>query len=259
MVLLDQGGAARHGRLTLTPAPPDLRGLVQHIVMQTHPGGAREWRVVPDLSPHLIARVTDDGNGRRLSVGFVGARSVAAEFDVSTRVITVGLRLRPGTLGALTSIGAVELADRALPLEQVFGRRLLRDLELSVDTPPPVLAAELLRLVRRAAARQEPHRIAGQIERASRVRGLADTLTMPERTLRERAAREIGLRPKLSMRIARLHRALLLARTRTRSAVAHEAGFADQAHLTRECRALLGETPGEWLRRGLPIRSRRPI
>jgi AraC-like DNA-binding protein len=35
--------------------------------------------------------------------------------------------------------------------------------------------------------------------------------------------------------------------------VAVSAGYADQAHLTREWRALAGCTPGEWVRDEVPI------
>jgi AraC-like DNA-binding protein len=47
----------------------------------------------------------------------------------------------------------------------------------------------------------------------------------------------------------------MLARTGDRSwaAIAAMAGYADQAHLTRELHALLGETPSAWRARGSAV------
>jgi AraC-like DNA-binding protein len=65
---------------------------------------------------------------------------------------------------------------------------------------------------------------------------------------------EFGLSPKQLARVVRLQqaRSLVLA-GRPLGEVAVSAGYADQAHLTREWRALAGCTPGEWVRDEVPI------
>jgi AraC-like DNA-binding protein len=69
--------------------------------------------------------------------------------------------------------------------------------------------------------------------------------------LYERSRKSVGLAPKRALRIARLHRALRLADGRQPwSAAAAAAGYADQAHLTRDMQALLGEGPTDWALRG---------
>ena len=74
------------------------------------------------------------------------------------------------------------------------------------------------------------------------------------RSLRERAHREIGLSPKRTLRVLRLHSALHARRYgRSWAQVAYAAGYADQAHLTRELRALLGETPSAWQARASAV------
>jgi transcriptional regulator GlxA family with amidase domain len=67
-----------------------------------------------------------------------------------------------------------------------------------------------------------------------------------ERHLRRRATEALGYGPKTFARIVRFQRALALLRRadRSLSTVAAEAGYADQAHLTRDVTELAGETPG---------------
>ena len=255
MILLDHGGGVQEEEVRLVDAPPDLRGLIEHVWLQIHPKGTREWRIVPDASPHLIAAVTDAPDGAHVRPVLVGPRSRMAIIDVSRRRVTIGVRFRPGSIPALVPAPAVEFVDRAVPLDEAFNANVVRDLEVAADTPPELLVRELLRLVRRAARMSTPAPVAGTLERVCRVRGLADALGVPERTVHDHAVREIGLPPKRALRILRLHRALMLARTPDRSwaTIASMAGYADQAHLTRELQALVGETPSAWRARGSAV------
>ncbi|WP_461029927.1 helix-turn-helix domain-containing protein, partial [Streptomyces sparsus] len=62
-----------------------------------------------------------------------------------------------------------------------------------------------------------------------------------ERQLHRRAVRAFGYGPKTLARVLRLERALTLARAGLPFArVAADAGYADQAHLAREVKALAG-------------------
>ncbi len=86
--------------------------------------------------------------------------------------------------------------------------------------------------------------------RGSSVAELARTLAISERALRRRFNDAIGYGPKKLDRIIRFRRLLQLgARPRDGglAAVAAELGYADQAHLTRDCRELSGLTPAELL------------
>jgi AraC-like DNA-binding protein len=250
MVLLDNGGC-EPGRVSLAPPPPDLQRLVEHVAVYTYPPHAREWRIVPDLSPHLIVSVVDDGSGRRVRGAIVGARSRSTVVDVTRRVVTVGVRLRPGTLPLLLRGSAADLTDRSAPLADAFDARLLRDADIGADSPPDVLAAGLLRLVRHAARASEPGPIGQAMQRAGGVKSLADALGLAERTIRNRTMRDIGLPPKRALSIVRLYRALFAVRAhRSWAAAALEAGYADQPHLIRECRVLLGDSPSAWAARG---------
>lgn len=251
MVLLDNGGR-RSDEVTLVPPPPDLVDVVEHVwIEETRHVEAVEWRVVADTSPHAIAVVSANGAARSMRVVLVGARSSAATVDVRGRVLTVGLRLRPGRLPLLTKSSARELVDRSASIADVVDNAVLRGLELSADAPPDVIARELLHMTRRAAGQHTPRSLL--MDATSRGQGVADLSAHASTRARlDRAYRHVGLSPSRSLRIARLHGALHAARDTARpwAEIAYEAGYADQAHFCRELRTLLGETPTAWRRRG---------
>ena len=73
---------------------------------------------------------------------------------------------------------------------------------------------------------------------------MAATLALSERQLRRRCHHLVGYSPTRLARVLRLQRALELARSGVDLArVAHECGYADQAHLSREVRDLAGVPP----------------
>lgn len=91
-----------------------------------------------------------------------------------------------------------------------------------------------------------------------RVTDIADNLNVPERTFRRQFVQDIGLSPKQYSRRVRLMGLLLrtdqLARPNW-SALAHDFGFFDQAHLIEDTRLLTGLGPAELhaMRRNLPV------
>jgi len=259
MVLLDHGG--RHpSEVQLIAPPPDLGWLVEHLWVQGSHGVVTGWRVVADASPYLIASVTDGNTARCLNIQLVGARSHAATVNVTNRVLTVGVRLSPGVLPGVTGESAREFVDRGVAVDRVFSRRLLSDLELGPDAPTAIILRELVRLMRRLPRRDARPLLPAWPLRIASVRGLAQWLDTAPRSLRDRAIFDAGLSPKRLLRVLRLHAALRAAWTDNVpwSAVAYLAGYADQAHLTREVRALLGETPSAWRARGSAVSFKTP-
>jgi AraC-like DNA-binding protein len=78
----------------------------------------------------------------------------------------------------------------------------------------------------------------------ARVDELGAALGVSERQLRRRFADAVGYGPKTLARILRFQRFLTLAGDGGELArLALQAGYADQAHLTRETRRLAGRTP----------------
>jgi len=83
---------------------------------------------------------------------------------------------------------------------------------------------------------------------------LAAKLGVSERQLRRRFVSAVGYEPKLLERVLRLRRFIRTAsgpRSPGLATLALEAGYADQPHLSRECRELTGVTPVQLL--GYPV------
>lgn len=113
-------------------------------------------------------------------------------------------------------------------------------------------------LIGRAAATSSPA-IRGELTQAwrrirqsrgaVRVADLADEVGWSRRHLTERFTEEYGVGPKQAARIERFTRARILLEGGCAVAdVAVRGGYADQAHLTRDFRALGGCTPTQWRR-----------
>jgi AraC-like DNA-binding protein len=248
MVTLDHGGAGL-ASARVVPPPPDLAPFLEHISVQDGRRGA-SWWVVPDANPHLIAAVTEDGTGeRRVRLSVVGPRHEAAEIDTSRRVLTVAARLRPGALAALLRQPVHELADRALPACDMWPAAVFMDLEIAADAPADVHAHELQRLLRRLARRADCARVIDASLSAQRVSRVAAAHGLSLRAVHRHLLESVGLAPKRTLRIVRLHAALrrLNRPGASMSDAAHAAGYADQAHFSRECRALIGRAPSAWL------------
>src|SRR5204862_7858097 len=124
---------------------------------------------------------------------------------------------------------------------------------------PPRALAGLVRTV----ARRPPQR--GELDQLARaaavataqsepgVRELRHALGLSERQLLRRFRRAVGYGPRTLARVARFQRFLALAegcRDADLARLAFDAGYADQPHLTRECRRLSGRTPLELIRAG---------
>ena len=149
-----------------------------------------------------------------------------------------GVRFRVGAAGAALGLPAAELLDATVPLADVWA-------DAAEVTRPPA-RGPAWRCSPRCSARIDP----GARPRCPRRRDRATRLG--DRQLRRRFADAVGYGPKTLERILRFQRFLALARTTARNlaALALEAGYADQAHLTRECTRLSGLPPAALLASG---------
>jgi AraC-like DNA-binding protein len=250
VVNLDQGGADRR-TAAIRPPPPDLAEWVESSFVLSGAEGPAEtaWRIVPDASANIVIVVP--GNGRAPRAALVGARSTYADIDISGRRRTIGIRLRAGALSALVREHATAFTDGGVPLEEVLGASWRGVVARAAEDPTEAVLDAAWSLLRRSPRSRDGHALFAAAERASSVAEIADALAISSRTLHERTREAIGLAPKRLLRVLRLQRALAAHRTSAGWAdVAAQAGFADQPHLVREMRELLGETPTQWALRG---------
>jgi AraC-like DNA-binding protein len=164
---------------------------------------------------------------------------------------------------ALLGVPACDLRDQRVPLDAIWSAADARDLSerLARASAPHDAAEELQRaLTGRLAAPVDPL-VTGTVHAivanpTLRAAGLAERLGVTDRTLHRRVASGVGYGPKVLQRVVRFRRFLALARRCDDAGIArlaHDAGYADQAHLTRECRSLAGLTPRQ-LMRGSDVR-----
>lgn len=259
MVTLDNGGAGRT-ELRFAPTPPGLGWAVEHVWIQgsgpTAASHGAGWRIVPDPAAHLIYVRPKAHPGSSLRL--VGPRSRHEDIDRTARLFSVGLRLRPGVLPLLTGVPASRMLDRGLSLDRVgqAPRLWVDDLEgLGPDAVAGALCTALLRSL-------DPCAVDWRVRAATRAlvgargRCTADAVVrltgIPARTLRGALSDGVGMGPKRVARLLRLHWSIGLGMELERgwARVAAEAGYADQAHLIRDFRALVGETPARFVARG---------
>lgn len=194
------------------------------------PPGGRTTRILPDGCLDLIwasgrVFVAGPDTATELTTMPPGTRTYALRFAVGTG---------PGVLG----VPADAFTDREVPLEDVWGVAATRRLA-EADDP--------MRALEDAAARRwrPPDRamvaVAGQARAGRPVDAIAASCGLSARQLLRRCTTTFGYGPKLLTRILRMQRALEAARAGTPFAeVAALSGYADQAHLARDVRALAG-------------------
>jgi AraC-like DNA-binding protein len=215
--------------------PPDLAHLVRCLWLRSGSGG--EALVLPDGCLDVIVR-----DGRALVAG-PDTGPVAAALGPGELV--AGVRLLPGAGAAALGVPADQLRDRRVALEELWGRAGREAGERAGDDPLALAAALRGRF---APAAPDPRMLAAarRLARApaTPVPALAAAVGLGERQLRRRFAAAVGYGPKTFGRVARFRRALALVRAgEPAAAAAFAAGYADQAHMTREMRALAGRTP----------------
>lgn len=160
------------------------------------------------------------------------------------------VRFAPGTAPAVLGVAASEVRDQRVPLRDLWPVRRVRRLTEALDdaSDRAALLESALLAVDRAPDPLASHVLA-RLRAGSSVAGIASEAGLSERQLHRRSLALYGYGLKTLSRILRLNGALDLARRGTAFAtVAATAGYADQAHLAREVRALAGVPLGELLR-----------
>nr|WP_250810583.1 helix-turn-helix domain-containing protein [Neorhizobium tomejilense] len=200
--------------------------------------------VVPDGCADLI------WTGGQLMV--IGPDRTAAFPALAPGETILGLRFRPGAALHWLDVPLRELVGRAVPLRE------LRD---DVRTMEDRLAEANCPIVRwrlfnawaagEASLAAEPQSAMGMLFdelRSGVLDGSLATQALGERTLRRRSHDHFGYGPKTLERILRLQRFLHMVRqpaSGNLAILALEAGYADQAHMTRDVKELTTFTPWE--------------
>ncbi len=209
----------------------------------------RDYRIVPDGCLDLIW--SDEGL-------VVAGPDTGPHFGRSTPDASiVGLRFAPGAGPTVLGVPAHALTDQRLSASVLWPTVYVDELTdrlAAADRPGRVLESIAMeRLTSVGPPDPVPSAIAGDLRAGRSVAETARQAGLSERQLHRRCLAAFGYGPKTLARVLRLGRALALARSGMPLVdVGVSAGYADQAHLSREVRALTGVSPRSLLAQPSP-------
>jgi AraC-like DNA-binding protein len=231
------------------PATP-LRPFLECLWVNSVPAGRPDRRILPDGRMDLV---WIRGHG----VLVAGPQTRHTKRPVEAPLAAFGARFHPGAAPSLLRVPASELLDGHVPLAAIDARlaaRLDARLEAARDDRETLagLELELARRLDRLAPPDPAMRAAVDLLRqgCASVAGVAERVFVSERQLHRRFTETVGYGPKTLQRILRFQRAVRELRSDRAelAGAAATAGYADQAHLSRESRRLAGLSPRELAR-----------
>ncbi|WP_114391285.1 helix-turn-helix domain-containing protein [Notoacmeibacter marinus] len=254
------------------PPKPALRPFVSLIwtsTSRTPVSRAGRELVLPTGSMHIAIRLDgpplrlfegqDDAQGRTVGASVIGGvreRAYCKEAAQAGRI--VGAMIRPGSIELLSRTPAGALAGRHTRLEDLWSHRDLEEVRNRLQDEPTA-ACRLMVLEQFLEGRlPDLHGIDPLIahallhfDRGVPVGDVVADTGFSHRHLARTFADAVGLTPKAYSRLRRFNRALERLHTRPNEALAEIAaveGYSDQAHMTRDFRAIAGVPPGHYRR-----------
>ena len=224
------------------PAPAALRDAVACLWAQvTTEGADRTGLVLPDGCADLI---WEQGRGAFVA----GPDTGPAPTTMAAGTVILGVRFRPSAGGPALGIPLSELRDQRVDLADLRRAEAGR---LPAALDPQTAAARVLDVTAALLDGGAPDPVVTWAARLlrdpqARAEDVAAAVGLSMRQLRRRCHAAVGYGPKTLQRVLRFRR--FVSRIDAcpdvdLAAVAAEAGYADQAHLTRECAKLSGLTP----------------
>jgi AraC-like DNA-binding protein len=225
------------------------------------PGTPRRQAVLPDGRMDLVAHAVLDGDGSdriaavRLAIAGPADRPAAVAHRAP--VWSVGVRFQLGWGGACLGLEPATLVNQVLTgpaAEQALGP-LAEPLLAAPDTAAlqAALAAAAAALARRPGPTIGPSQARAlhalrwlRQHPGAPLHLLGNALAVPERTLRRDMLAAVGLPLRSLAGILRFQRAMAMVQAGAAPSLAdlaQQAGYADQAHMTRHFRQLGGFTP----------------
>ncbi len=226
-------------------APAALRDAVTCLWAQVTTGADRAGLVLPDGCSDLI---WEQGRGAFVA----GPDTGPAPTAMAAGTVVLGVRFRPSAGGPALGIPLSELRDQRVDLADLRPTGARR---LPATLDPDTAAARLLDVTAPLLAEGAPDPAVTRAARLlrdpqARAEDVATDVGLSLRHLRRRCHAVVGYGPKTLQRVLRFRRFVSRIDALPRSpgvldlaALAAEAGYADQAHLTRECGKLSGLTP----------------
>ena len=239
------------------PPLPGLAGVVRTVWIQRTGAAAYVQRHLPTGGVEIHFPI----GGRPQLVGPLTGPEIEV---IPPHTTIVGVRFQPGTAPPLPAV-LDDLVDQRLSLAELWGRSADRLVEAMAraEAPERALTGLQAHLSRefRGAAHVDP--LVREAVRALmpwrpvNIDALATSLALSASQLRRRCLQAVGVSPKVLQRTLRFQGFLALAQAGATASgrpgadgvagLAVDVGYADQAHLSRECLRLTGLTPSQLL------------
>lgn len=248
-----------NGRHSLSQLAGNYREWAPNVALRDHVrclwvndlsfSSTRSICVVPDGCVDILW--TRDG------LRIAGPDTRASREQLAPQSLVVGIRFHPGAASAWLGVPLSEILNARIPLAEFWGGESERLFDRASECGEAKLVAAVLEgaLMTRLSKVGQPDRGIGFLRQAAAakhrplpdgVKALAGRIGVSERTLRRRCMDAFGYGFKTLDRILRFQRFFRLAEESAHPRLvelAAQAGYADQAHLTREVQRLCGATP----------------
>jgi len=248
---------------------PELRSIIRSFEERRATLGSEELTWPLTARPHQIIdiylgdpfRLRIDGGPLQTApetvvVGPQGSRRI--QLHMSGELHIFNILLQPAALHRLVGVDMTSLVNEGIPARDVLGKRavLLSDaVGSATDFASRIAAAERwFAVMQNDSPTEDGIDYASRLLLASRGRIRIDHLVkqsgLSARHFQRRFTSQVGLSPKLYARTVRFDAVLTAHRDepmKSWTRIAHEAGYFDQAHFIRECHALVGLGPGQFI------------
>ena len=253
--VLDPTLAAQRFRLARYEPAADLRSFIEHFWIVAWDLRGQDPYVQKTLPYPCVHLVFDAGR-----TAIFGVMRGAFEYRLEGAGHVLGVRFRAGGFRGILGGAVATLTDRTIPLSSVY--------ELDCDAAEAsVLGAEgdagMMQAVEAILRTRVPPldetvgHVGAIVDRIgadrsiNRVDELATQVGMGERALQRLFGDYVGVSPKWVIRRFRLHDAasrLAKAEDVNLTHLAQELGYSDQAHFTRDFKAIVGRSPSDYRR-----------
>ncbi|HEV7441200.1 MAG TPA: helix-turn-helix domain-containing protein [Steroidobacteraceae bacterium] len=255
--VLDPSAAARKFRLARYIPADDLRTVIEHHWVVEWDLRGQDPYVQKTLPYPCVHLVFDAG---KTTIHGVMRRTFEYRLTGAARVL--GVRFRPGGFRGLLGAPVSTITDREISLEKIFNinpAEAEAALFRSPDDAGMVAVAEAIVRGSSSLCLADPNVevVHGIVERIAsdrtinKVEDLAPSTGLGIRALQRLFREYVGISPKWVIRRARLHDAaarLADAGHVNLTRLAHELGYSDQAHFTRDFKAVVGRSPSDYHR-----------
>ena len=253
--VLDPALAAQKFRLARFKPAADLAGFVEYFWIVAWDLRGQPGHVQKTLPYPCVHLVFDPGK-----TAIFGVMRGAFEYRLEGARRALGVRFRPGGFRGLLGAPVNTITDREISLSAVYALDVsaAEASVLEADGDAGMMAAAETILRTRMPPRDPTvdlvHGIVDRIaadRKINRVDELAAQVSMSERGLQRLFGDYVGVSPKWVIRRSRLHDAasrLANAEDVNLAHLAQELGYSDQAHFTRDFKAIVGRVPSDYRR-----------